>query len=138
MKKSIQRLMGVAFCICVLVYGLAHPITSYAEESDMRIESRMTYISSYETKLSISDSGSASVFGQVKGKTGVTDSYVKVTLQQSVSGAWVDVESWEASSDSRIATVSETYQVSRGTYRTVMTCSANGETKTQTSVTRTY
>ncbi len=68
MKKSIQRLMGVAFCICVLVYGLAHPITSYAEESDMRIESRMTYISSYETKLSISDSGSASVFGQVKGK----------------------------------------------------------------------
>lgn len=30
------------------------------------------------------------------------------------------------------------YQVSKGTYRVVMNCSANTESKTVTSVTRTY
>ena len=50
---------------------------------------------------------------------------------QNVSDKWVDVESWETSSDTRSASVAETYQVS-------MICSADGETKTATSAERTY
>jgi hypothetical protein len=57
---------------------------------------------------------------------------------QNVSDKWVDVESWETSSDTRSASVAETYQVSRGTYRVTMICSADGETKTATSAERTY
>lgn len=138
MKMAILKMIGIMVCVCMLVCGFALPITSFAKGTGMRAEPRMTYITTYNTRLSISDEGTATVYGQVNGKTGVTYTYVKVTLQQSVSGVWVDVESWEASSDSRSATVAETYQVSRGTYRTVMTCSANGETKSQTSAERTY
>lgn len=98
----------------------------------------MTYIYSYSTELSISSDGVATVTGMIRGKSGVTSTYVEVTLQKSESGKWVDVESWEDSSSTRSVTVVETYQVSRGTYRVTMTCSANGETKTATSAERTY
>lgn len=102
------------------------------------VEPRMTYIFSYSTELSISSNGVATITGMVRGKSGVTSTYVKVTLQKSESGEWLDVESWEDSSDTRSVTIAETYQVSRGTYRVVMTCSANSETKTITSAERTY
>ena len=89
-------------------------------------------------ELSISSDGSASITGLVRGKTGVTSTYVKVILQKKVSGVWIDVESWEDSSNTRSTTIAETYQISRGTYRVSMTCSADGETKTATSAERTY
>ena len=63
---------------------------------------------------------------------------MKVTLQQKVSGNWVDVKFWEDSNSTRSTTVAETYEVSRGTFRVTMTCSADGETKTLTSAERTY
>ena len=74
----------------------------------------------------------------VRGKSGVTSTYVKVTLQKSESGSWKDVKSWEDSNNTRSTTIAETYQVSKGEYRVTMTCSANTETKTATSASRTY
>lgn len=97
------------------------------------MEPRTTSISVYSTELSISSDGIASISGFVRGKLGITSTYVEVTLQKSVSGTWVDVESWENSSDTRSTSVAETYLVSRGTYRVTMTCSADRETKTATS-----
>lgn len=102
------------------------------------VEPRMTYIYSYSTELSISSDGVATVTGTIRGKSGVTSTYVKVTLQKSESGQWVDVKSWEESSSTRSITIAEIYQVVRGTYRVTMTCSANGETKTATSASRSY
>lgn len=98
----------------------------------------MANISTYSTELTISGSGAASVTGFVRGKLGVANTYVKVTLQKKVSSEWVDVKSWEVSSGTRSATIAETYQVSRGTYRVTMTCSADGESKAATSAERTY
>lgn len=51
----------------------------------------MTYILTYGTQLSISDTGIASVKGEVKGKSGVTSAYVKVILQKYESGKWEEV-----------------------------------------------
>lgn len=124
--------------VCILLCGLVPPDSVHARETDVQMESRMTNISVYSTELSISSDGIASISGFVRGKTDVTNTYVKVTLQKRVSGIWVDVESWESSSDTRIASVAETYEVSRGTYRVTMTCSADGENKTATSAERTY
>lgn len=48
------------------------------------------------------------------------------------------MESWEDSGTGRNLSVVETYSVSRGTYRLVVTVTANTETKTAISDERTY
>lgn len=134
-----KRLCGMAvICICMLFYGSVLPVSAYEKETTLLIEPRMDSISTYGTELSISSDGVASISGFVRGKAGVTGTYVEVTLQKKVSGGWIDVESWEKSSSTRSTSVAETYQVSRGTYRVTMTCSADGEAKTATSAERTY
>lgn len=139
MKKMYGIYSALALCLCILVCSFALPLTVSAQGMDTQaVEPRMTSIFSYSTELSISSDGTATITGIVRGKAGVTSTYVKVTLQKSESGKWVDVKSWEDSSGSRSATVSETYQVSSGTYRVIMTCSADAETKTLTSSEKTY
>ncbi len=133
-----RQVTGVVVCVCMLLCGGVSPITAVAKEANIQIEPRLAYISAYNVQLSISDNGVATITGSVMGKAGVTHTYVKVTLQKSESGTWTDVESWEASSDSRKSSVDTTYQVSRGTYRLVMTCSANSESTSATSATKTY
>lgn len=134
--KRIGRL--VAICICAVCVGII-PITAHAMEvSDKQIQPRMDYISSYGTELTISDSGEASVTGFVRGKKGVTNAYVKVTLQKKVSGSWVYVQSWESSGSGRNATIAETYSVSRGTYRVAALIKAGTESKSPISAERTY
>lgn len=134
-----KRLCRMVFlCICMLFCGLVLPVSVHASEGNVQIEPRMTNISTYGTGLSISRDGVASISGYVRGKPGVTSTYVEVTLQEKVSDVWIDVESWEKSGNAIGASVAETYSVSRGTYRVVMTCSADGETKTATSAERTY
>ena len=64
--------------------------------------------------------------------------YVKAMFQEKVSGSWVNVESWEDSSNTITASGLEIYLVSRGTYRVTMTCSVNGEIKTATSAEKNY
>lgn len=125
-------------CFSILLGSLCVPITVQAEGNE-GVESRMTYISSYTTSLSISDTGMATITGLVRGKSGVTSTYVKCTLQMSVGGGWVDVKSWEVTSADNGATLGETYQLSsRGTYRVYMECGANTEEKTLISAYRTY
>ena len=110
-------------------------VSTHAKEANVQIEPRMTSINAYHTELFISSAGVASISGYVRGKSGVTNAYVEVTLQKKVSGEWIDVESWE-DSGTRNSSISETYSVSRGTYRVVMICSADGETKSATSAER--
>lgn len=137
MKKVKKIIIVTALCMCVLFTGANVPVIVHAENTT--VESRMTYIASYSTDLSISSTGVATITGRVRGKSTVTSSYVKCTLQMSVGGGWVDVKSWEDSSTSTGATVAETYQLSsRGTYRVSMECRANTEEKSGTSAYRTY
>ena len=102
------------------------------------VEPRMTYIISYSSDLYISDSGEASITGYVRGKGDVTSTYVSATLQRKSGNDWIDVESWEDSSTKSSLSIMETYSVSRGTYRLVVTVTANTETKTAISDEKTY
>lgn len=134
--KRIGRL--VAICICVACVGIMSTTVHAMEVTENLAQPRMDYISSYGTELTISSSGEASVTGFVRGKTGVTNAYVKVTLQKKVSGSWTYVKSWETSGSGRNATVLETYSVSRGTYRVVASIKAGTESKSPISAERTY
>ena len=122
-----------ALCIAIAMLFAVMP-TVQAEA----VEARMTYIISYAADLSISSSGEASITGYVRGTSGVTSTYVCATWQKQSGNDWIDVESWEDSSTNRNLSIVETYSVSRGTYRVVVTVTANTETKTTVSVTRTY
>lgn len=132
MKNFKKLCKVVVLCLCILVGTSMVSIVSYAKEVVTYVEPRLAYISTYNTELVISNTGLATITGEVRGKTGVTNAYVKVTLQKYASGDWED------SRNGRNVFISETYQVTRGTYRVVMTCSANSETKTATSAQRTY
>lgn len=139
MKQRVKKILySTLISFCMLLSGLSMPLIVQAE-GDERIDARMTYISSYSSDLTITSTGVASINGVVRGKAGVTSTYVKCTLQMSVGGGWVDVKTWEASSTTFAATVAENYQLSsRGTYRVYMECRANTEEKTATSAYRTY
>lgn len=136
---------GKFFCkvamlsVCIVLSVLSAPFICEAQETTAQIEPRMTYISACNTTLSISEGGVATISGYVQGKAGVTYTYAKATLQIWISNKWVDVKSWEESSNSRSTTISETYQLSSiGTYKVVMTCTANSESVTTYSDNVTY
>ncbi len=142
MKTKI--IVSVLLCVLISFVGVNNVILVKAETNveaseNYELITRMDYISSYSTTLSISDLGKASVTGLVRGKASTTSTYVKCTLQIDRSGTWVDVKSWEASGSGSGATIAESYQLySHGTYRVYMECRGNTETKTTTSAYRTY
>lgn len=59
------------------VFGMAIPVSVHAVGTNVQIDPRMSGISTYSTKLSISSDGVALISGFVRGKTGVTSTYVK-------------------------------------------------------------
>ncbi len=122
-----------ALCIMLAMLAVVMPIIKVEA-----VEPRMTYIISYSSDLYISDSGEASITGYVRGKGDVTSTYVSATLQRKSGNDWIDVESWEDSSTKNSLSIMETYSVSRGTYRLVVTVTANTETKTAISNEKTY
>lgn len=71
-----KRLCGLAV-ICMLFFGMAIPVSVHAAGTNVQIDPRMSGISTYSTKLSISSDGVALISGFVRGKTGVTSTYVK-------------------------------------------------------------
>ena len=134
-----KRIWSIAvICALVLLCGVSLKVSAHEENVNMRIEPRMSSISTYGTELSISSEGIASVSGFVRGKAGVSSTYVKVTLQKKVSEKWTDINSWEDTNNARSTSIAQTYRVSKGIYRVSMTCSADSETKITTSAERTY
>ena len=138
MKKIKFYLTSVVLSVCVLFGGLSMPMVCHAQEVS-QVQPRMVNISSYTTDLQISDSGVASVAGLVRCKTDVSNLAITLTLQISISGRWVNVKTWSASTSNDYITVSDTYQLaSRGTYRVVMDVTADSETKQAISAYRTF
>ena len=134
--KKLGRFAAICFCI-VCICNM--PLQVHAMQvGESTIHYRMAYISAYGTELTISKSGQASVTGFVRGKSGVDNAYVKVTLQKKVSGTWTNVKSWDKSSAGRNASIAETYSVSKGTYRVYASIKAGTESKNITSAERTY
>lgn len=138
MKKFKLLLLGVVLSVSILFGGLFMPMVCHAE-SENPVQSRMINIFAYGTDVTISDSGVASIYGYTRCKTDVSYLAITVTLQMSVSGRWVNVKTWSASTSDDVLTVADTYQLtSRGTYRVVMDVTADSETKQAISAYRTF
>lgn len=138
-KNTLKKSAILCFCMIITVFGSS--VISYAADMDTPIWEEpaepMEYISSYGGNLSINSSGVATVTGYIRGKSGVSDAYVKVTLQKQVSGTWSNLKAWD-DQGGRNAAVEETYTVTGGTYRVKIYCSAGAEAKTFYSAAKTY
>mgnify|MGYP003295538968 CR=1 FL=1 len=139
MQKMKKTFIALVVCVGILAGSNVCTIPVCAQESINVIgNARMAYIYSYGTNLSISNSGVASVSASVVADSDVSSVFLRVQLQKFVLGNWITENTWEGTYADNSASISATYQVSSGTYRTVMRCTANSETKTATSSTVYY
>ena len=115
-KRFLSAALGVLLLLTVSTPGaLAMGETSAAPESVVSIQ--YVYINQASTSLSISAGGTATVYGFVQKTPAGKSIYLSSTLQRNSNGTWSNVKSWSASSTSSSASILETYQVSKGTYR---------------------
>ncbi len=127
---------GLAFAACFsMMVAQAASTTAQAEVLE-QIQPLMTYITSYDVSLVISSTGKASVMAFVLSNN--TSNYVRVTLQKKSKNGWEGIKSWETSGQGSYTSISETYFVTRGTYRVTAMIKANSETIHVESVSRTY
>lgn len=133
-RKSLKVFV---LCMSVLFGSLLYHTDSFAKSSNT-YNLRMVSNATYTVSLNISGNGMASIYGKVTGKAGVTSTYAKATLQRYESGSWVDVETWEDSNNGRISVISESYQVSHGSYRVILECRADSECRSIASSTKMY
>jgi len=115
-----RKLLTAALSVLLVTFALtptalATEETSATPESDVSIQ--YVYINQASTSLTISASGTATVYGMCKKTPAGKNIYLTSTLQRYSNGSWTDVKSWSKSSSSSSASILETYQVSSGTYR---------------------
>lgn len=138
MKKFKLLIMGVVLSISILFGGLSLPMVCHAADVN-QVQPRLINLYTYSTDITISDNGNASIYGYATCKTDVSNLAITVTLQISISGRWIDVKTWSASTSDDYLTVADTYQLtSRGTYRVVMDVTADSEEKQAISAYRTF
>jgi hypothetical protein len=136
MSKIIK--MRKQLVIMCLIIVTTSQIIVYAHDGENNDKERMASISSYNASFTISNNGIASIDATVIGKSGVKNTYVKAVLQRETTSGWKEVETWEKESQTLLARIEETYQVSSGTYRIVATFTADSETKSMTTASKTY
>ena len=132
--KKIRKWIAVTACLSMIVIQKV-PMTVQAEVVE-QIMPLMTYISGYSAELRISDTGKATIQAFVLSNN--TSNYIKATLQKKSGNSWINVKSWEISEHGSCTSVTETYSVSKGTYRVKATIKANSETVHATSASKTY
>ncbi|KXG77107.1 hypothetical protein [Thermotalea metallivorans] len=115
-KRFLSFALSILLILSVLTStALATGETSATPESVVSIQ--YVYINQASTSLTISASGTATVYGYVQKTPAGKNIYLTSTLQRYSNGSWTDVKSWSKSSTSSSASILETYQVSSGTYR---------------------
>ncbi|AUS97370.1 hypothetical protein CDQ84_12590 [Clostridium thermosuccinogenes] len=115
-KRFLSAALGMLLLLTVSAPTvLAAGEVNVAPESIVSIQ--YVYINQASTSLTISSSGTATVYGYVQKTPAGKNIYLSSTLQRNSNGTWSDVKSWSTSSTSSSASILETYQVSSGTYR---------------------
>jgi hypothetical protein len=115
-KRFLSFALSILLILSVLTStALAAEETSAKQDSEVSIQ--YVYINQASTSLTISASGTATVYGYVQKTPAGKNIYLTSTLQRYSNGSWTDVKSWSKSSTFSSASILETYQVSSGTYR---------------------
>ena len=115
-KRFLSAVVSALFLFIALTpAALAAREASATPESMVSIQ--YVYINQASTSLTISASGTATVYGYVQRTPAGKNIFLMSTLQRFSNGSWSNVRSWSRSSTSSSATILETHQVTRGTYR---------------------
>ncbi|MEZ0537293.1 hypothetical protein ACAG39_08570 [Caldicellulosiruptoraceae bacterium PP1] len=115
-KRFLSFALSILLILSVLTStALAAEETIAKQDSEVSIQ--YVYINQASTSLTISASGTATVYGYVQKTPAGKNIYLTSTLQRYSNGSWANVKSWSKSSTSSSASILETYQVSSGTYR---------------------
>jgi len=117
---SMKRFLSVALSVLFLFTALTPAALAAGEVSatpEPMVSIQYVYINQASTSLTISASGTATVYGYVQRTPAGKNIFLTSTLQRFSNGSWSNVRSWSGSSTSSSATILETHQVTRGTYR---------------------
>lgn len=121
MKKRIAALFMTVILVCCLM-----PKTN-ARADDSDIAPQWNYITLVSGSLNISKGGVATVKGTGQAaEASVTKVYVKVSLQQYKSNKWIEIASWNATTNGKNSSIgTKSKAVAHGySYRTVITAKA--------------
>lgn len=134
-NTSLGKGMVVAVCMGLAVMTATPPavMANVPEEIQPMAEN----MNSYSASLDISSNGVATIKASVK-PTGNYNTSVVATLQKKTDDGWKDIKTWRATGKGVYTLVSETYSVSKGTYRVYATVKAGTETKHPVSATKNY
>lgn len=134
-NKGIGKRIAVAVCMGLMVIA-ATPSAVMAKIPE-QIQPMAEYILSSSASLEISSNGVAKVEVNATSRGNVSIS-IEAKLQRRIAERWEVVKVWTAEGKGNRTSVSETYSVSKGTYRVYATVKAGSETKYPTSATKIY
>ena len=130
-KTNKNQVILQLMLVMILTGVTINPVPLHAEDAKCseanESNEKLIYISDCGASINIDSIGTAYISGYIDGKSGVNDAYIKITLQK-LSSTWNDVTYWE-DYGGRNASIYENYNVSQGTYRLKVYCSAGSEAK---------
>lgn len=142
--KNHKRLFALFLSLLVCLTVLPAPCALAAETDaygGIELSPMMEYIMDTDSDFQIK-SGTASVYGYVRGRASTTKSQVKIELQEKSGSDWTTIETWCDTQSKTSAEVDDSKSVTAGkSYRTVTTftvwCGTKPESQTLTSKTLT-
>ena len=135
MKRFWKRVVMILMCVVAVSFYKV----SYVQAQSVTVATPR-YISISKCNATLTLAGEADVYvkGEVIGVSGTSKTSIVAVLQRQRGGSWVDVKTWEKSSASKSVSLQENYPISSGTYRVLLTGTADSESTTVYSSTLNY
>jgi predicted HNH restriction endonuclease len=135
MLQKKLKAVGMAILLSLTLSGTAF---AAVDDAQLVVDSVYMPASIYYNKasstLSISQ-GTATIKGYVQRTQSAETIQLTTTLESYSNGSWSAVQSWSVYTSDLSASVNETYQVSRGTYRVCSTFTVSGSLGAEQGVT---
>lgn len=135
--KNTSLVKGMAAAVCMGLAVMTVTPTVVMANVPEEIQPMAENMNSYSAYLDISSNGVATVKASVK-PTGNYSTSVVAKLQRRTAEGWEDVKIWSTAGQGGYTFLSETYSVSKGTYRVYAIVKAGSETQYPISASKTY
>jgi len=110
LKKRFLSAVVSAFFLFIALTPAALAAGEGSTRPEPMVSIQYVYINQASTSLTISASGTATVYGYVQRTPAGRNIFLMSTLQRFSNGSWSNVRSWSRSSTSSSATILETHQ----------------------------
>jgi predicted HNH restriction endonuclease len=135
MLQKKLKAVGMAILLSLTLSGTAYAAVNDAQlVTDSIIMPASIYFNKASSTLAISQ-GTATIKGYVQRTQSADTIQLTTTLESYSNGSWNAVQSWSVYTTDLSASVNESYQVSRGTYRVCSTFTVSGSLGAEQGVT---